>query len=163
MTDNGANEAGGPVRVSEERIMKELRRLYSPEVIDHWRNPRNFRRLEEADGYARNKGACGDTMEMFLRVRDGRVVECAFQTDGCVTTVACGSVATELAAGKEFIEALGGVSAAEIIRALGGLPEDSVHCAQLAADTLRRALADYLACKNAPWKRAFRKTSGDGE
>lgn len=156
MTENKTDDAAGPVLEPAERIMEELRRLYSPEVIDHWRNPRNFRRMEGADGHAGNKGTCGDTMEMFLRVRDGRIVDCAFQTDGCVTTIACGSVATELAAGKEFVEALGGVSAAEILKVLGGLPENSVHCARLAADTLRRAMADYLASRNSPWKRAFR-------
>lgn len=156
MTENKTDDAAGPHFEPAERIMEELRRLYSPEVIDHWRNPRNFRRMEDADGYAGNKGTCGDTMEMLLRVRDGRIVDCAFQTDGCVTTIACGSVAAELAAGKEFVEALGGVSAAEILKVLGGLPEDSVHCARLAADTLRRAMADYLASRNAPWKRAFR-------
>ena len=137
--------------------MAELRRTYSPAVIDHWQNPRNFRKLEAADGYAKNTGSCGDTMEMFLRVKDETVTECTFQTDGCGTTAVCGSVATELAAGKTFLEALGAVSAAEILRVLGGLPESSVHCAQLAAETLRRALADYLYRKNEPWKNSYRK------
>jgi nitrogen fixation NifU-like protein len=96
-------------------------------------------------------------MEMFLRVKDDKVIECTFQTDGCGTTIVCGSVATELAAGKPFLEALGAVSAAEILRVLGGLPEASVHCAQLAAETLRRALADYLYHKNTPRKNEYRK------
>ncbi len=96
-------------------------------------------------------------MELFLRIEDEVIAECTFQTDGCGTTVVSGSVATELAAGKSFLEALGAVSAAEILKVLGGLPEESVHCAQLAAETLRRALADYLYQKSEPWKKAFRK------
>jgi len=138
----------------QERIMAELRRTYSPAVIDHWLNPRNFRTLEAADGFARNTGVCGDTMEMFVRVKNDRIVECAFQTDGCGTTVVCGSAATELASGKTFLDALGTVSANGIVKVLGGLPEGSFHCAQLAAETLRRALADFLSRKKEPWKKA---------
>lgn len=145
-------------RALQERVMEELRRTYSPTVIDHWQNPRNFHELETADGYAKNTGVCGDTMEMFLRIKDGTIAECTFQTDGCGTTVVCGSAATELAAGKTLLEALGAVSAAGILKALGGLPENSVHCAQLAAETLRRAMADYLSRKNEPWKKGYRKT-----
>jgi len=142
-------EADKFARQLQEQILEQIRKLYSETVIDHWQNPRNFKTLESPDGYARVKGVCGDTMEMFLRVKDEKVTECTFQTDGCGTTIACGSVATELAAGKPFIEALGSVSAAEILRVLGGLPEESAHCAQLAAETLRRALADYLSQKSA--------------
>jgi len=144
-------------RELKEKIMDEVRKNYSDTVIDHWQNPRNFRRMEKADGYANNTGSCGDTMEMFLRVKDDKIIECMFQTDGCGTTIVCGSVATELAADKPFLEALGAVSAAEILRVLGGLPEASVHCAQLAAETLRRALADYLYHKNTPRKNEYRK------
>ncbi len=141
----------------QEQIMEQIRKIYSEKVIKLWQKPRNFRALETPDGYAEVKGICGDTMEMFLRVKDDKVIECTFQTDGCGTTIVCGSVATELASGKAFIEALGSVSAAEILNVLGGLPEESVHCAQLAAETLRRALADYLYHKNAPWKKDFQK------
>jgi nitrogen fixation NifU-like protein len=156
MTQKENDEVEKFARELQEQIMEELRRTYSPAVIDHWQNPRNFKSLETPDGYARVKGICGDSMEMFLKVQGEQVIECAFQTDGCGTTIVCGSVATELALGKSFIEALGTVSAAEILRILGGLPEDSVHCAQLAAETLRRALADYLYQKNAPWKKNYR-------
>jgi len=156
MTKNNDDDVARFTRELQEQIMAELRRTYSPAVIDHWQNPRNFRKLEGADGYAKNLGSCGDTMEMFLKIKDETITECSFQTDGCGTTVVCGSVATELAAGKTFLEALGSVSAAGILRILGGLPDSSVHCAQLAAETLRRAMADYLCRKNEPWKSNFR-------
>jgi len=145
-------------RELQEQIMEQVRKIYSEAVIDHWQNPRNFRRIERPDGYAQNTGSCGDTMEMFLRVKDDKVVECTFQTDGCGTTIVCGSVATELASGKSFAQTLGGVSAAGILKVLGGLPQESVHCAQLAAETLRRAMADYLYQKSTPWKKNYRKT-----
>jgi nitrogen fixation NifU-like protein len=157
MTSNQDDEVEKFTRELQEQIMEQIRQTYSPAVIDHWQNPRNFRRMEAADGYAKNTGVCGDTMEMFLRVNDKAITECTFQTDGCGTTIVCGSVATELAAGKTLIEALGVVSADEILKVLGGLPEDSAHCAQLATETLRRALADYLYQKNTPWKKKYRK------
>lgn len=91
-------------------------------------------------------------MEMFVRVRDGVVVECGFQTDGCGPTAVCGSVATEMASGKDLVDALGAVSAGAILDVLGGLPEEHVHCARLAAETLRLALADYLRRRKEPWK-----------
>jgi nitrogen fixation protein NifU and related proteins len=158
MTKDSDNDGAAFARELQEQFVAELRRTYSLTVIDHWQNPRNFREMETADGYAKNTGVCGDTMEMFLRVRDGTITECAFQTDGCGTTVVCGSVATELAAGKTLLEALGAVSAPGILKVLGGLPESSIHCAQLAAETLRRALADYLSRRNEPWKKGYRKT-----
>ena len=128
----------------QAQILEQIKKRYSPAVVDHWQNPRNFRKIENPDGYAQLKGPCGDTMEMFVKFKGDSIKECAFQTDGCGTTLACGSVATELAKDKQFIQALARVSPPEILKKLGGLPEADVHCALLAAETLRRALADRL-------------------
>ncbi len=144
-------------RQLQEEILEQIKKRYSEAVVDHWQNPRNMARMETPDGYARVKGSCGDTMEMFLRVKDERITDCTFQTDGCGTTIACGSVATELASGRSFAEAFAYASAGEILKRLGGLPESDVHCAHLAAETLRRALADYLYQKSNPWKKHYRK------
>lgn len=142
----------------QEQILEQIKKRYSPVVIDNWQNPKNFKKMENPDGCAQAKGSCGDTMEMFLKMKNDVIQRCTFQTDGCGTTIACGSVATELALGKSFTQALASVSANEILKKLGGLPEEDVHCAQLAAETLRRALADYLYQKRTPWKKHFRKT-----
>jgi len=142
----------------QEQIMEQIKKRYSQTVIDHWQNPRNFQKMDTPDGYAQEKGTCGDTMEMFLKMKDDRIVQCTFQTDGCGSSIVCGSMATELAQNKSFTQALGGVTADEIIKKLGGLPEEDIHCAQLAAETLRRALADYLYQKRSPWKKHYRNT-----
>jgi nitrogen fixation NifU-like protein len=141
----------------QKQIMEQIKKHYSATVINHWQNPRNFKKLDNPDGIASVKGSCGDTMEMFIKMNNENISECTFQTDGCGTTIACGSMATELAKKKSFTQALGTVSANEILRRLGGLPEADVHCAQLAAETLRRALADYLYQKSAPWKKHYKK------
>jgi nitrogen fixation NifU-like protein len=143
----------GSGQADEEKVLEDLLRTYGATMIDHLTNPRNFRRLEGADGAAAHTGPCGETMEMFVRVSDGIIAECAFQTDGCGSTLVCGSVATEMAAGKDLVEALGAVSAETILEILGGLPEENVHCARLAAETLRLALADYLRRRKEPWKK----------
>lgn len=144
-------------RQLQDQIMEQIRKQYPETVIQHWQNPRNFRKIENPDGYARVKGSCGDTMEMFIKIKNGKISECGFQTDGCATTIVCGSAATELALNKSFTQALGQISANQILKILGGLPESDVHCAQLAAETLRRALADYLCQKKAPWKKHYRR------
>ena len=142
----------------QKQILEQIKKRYSGTVIAHWQNPHNFQKLDNPDGSARLKGSCGDTMEMFLKVKDGVIQQCTFQTDGCGTTIACGSVATGLAQNKSFTQALGSVSADEILRQLEGLPEEDVHCAQLAAETLRRALADYLYKKRVSWKKHYQNT-----
>ena len=128
----------------QQQIMEQIKKIYSEAVINHWQNPRNMRKIEKPDGHAKDKGSCGDTMEMFITVRNGKIQDCSFQTDGCGTTIACGSVATGLAKNKSFLEVLAVVNAKEILKILGGLPESDIHCAYLAAETLRRTLADYL-------------------
>ena len=144
-----------------ERLINILEDFKSPvhQEIDKYRvTPPHLGTIETPDGHARVTGRCGDTMEMFLKMKDDVILQCTFQTDGCGTTIACGSVATELARGKTFTLALASVSAGEILKKLGGLPEEDVHCAQLAAETLRRALADYLYQKRSPWKKHYRRT-----
>jgi nitrogen fixation NifU-like protein len=140
----------------QKEILDRIRLQYSEAVIERWRNPKNFFRMEQPDGYSKNRGSCGDTMEMFIKVRDDILQECSFQTDGCGTTIACGSTATELAKNKSYNEALAKVGSKEILNHLGGLPESDIHCAQLAAETLRRAMADYLYQKKEPWKKSYR-------
>ena len=113
-------------RELQAQIMEQIRKQYSHTVIDHWQNPRNFRKIENPDGYAKVKGPCGDTMEMFIKIKEETISECAFQTDGCGTTIACGSIATELAKDRSLIQALASVSSGEILEKLGGLPDVDV-------------------------------------
>jgi nitrogen fixation NifU-like protein len=159
MSDDGRKDnLEDAARRLQERIERDVLATYGPIVLDHWKHPRNFGLLDEPDGYARVQGTCGDTMEMSVRMDGDVVAGCGFQTDGCGTTVVCGSAATWLARDRTFVDALGAVSARGILELLGGLPEADVHCAELAAETLRRALADHLTHKGSPWKKNYRKT-----
>lgn len=140
----------------EEEVWADMRRTYTDTVIDHAMNPRSVGSMPDADGFASVTGPCGDTMEIWLKVKEGRVVDATFWTDGCGPTIACGSMVTELVKGKGIAEVLR-ITQDDILSRLGGLPEEHLHCALLAANTLREAIRDYLAFKNEPWKRAYRQ------
>jgi nitrogen fixation NifU-like protein len=139
----------------EEYVTDEMRSTYTDTVIDHAMNPRNAGSIPNADGFARVTGPCGDTMEIWLGVKDSRIRDATFWTDGCGTSIACGSMATEMITGKRTVDALR-ITQEDILNSLGGLPEESHHCALLAANTLKQAVRDHLRLKNEPWKRAYR-------
>ncbi|MBC8273636.1 MAG: iron-sulfur cluster assembly scaffold protein [Chloroflexi bacterium] len=140
----------------EKQIMAAMRKVYTETVIDHAMNPKNADRIAHADGFGRITGPCGDTMEIWLKVNNGTIVGATFSTDGCSTTVACGSMATEIIKGEDVAQALA-ISPSDVLEALGGLPEDNHHCALLAANTVKAAVKDYIAIRKEPWKKAYRK------
>jgi nitrogen fixation NifU-like protein len=129
---------------------------YSETVVDHATHPRNVGNMEDADAYASVLGSCGDNMEMWLKAKNGMVKEITFWTDGCGATIACGSITTELAIGKTFGEALT-ISAEVIVKNLGGLPKNHIHCAGLASLTLKKTIIKYLNFQREPWKKAYEK------
>jgi nitrogen fixation NifU-like protein len=140
----------------EQSVMEDMKRIYSEKTIDHFLSPRNLGQIPTPDGFGRVTGGCGDTMEIYLRVRDNRVANASFWTDGCGPSIASGSMVTELAKGKSVPEARR-ITEQDILDALGGLPEESLHCALLAADTLKEAIKDYLTSSKEPWKRVYRR------
>jgi nitrogen fixation NifU-like protein len=151
-----AEEFDDAFKEVEQSVMEDMKRVYSEKTIDHFLNPRNLGGIPAPDGFGRVTGSCGDTMEIYLKVRDGRVMNASFWTDGCGTSIASGSMVTEMAKRMDISEAQR-ISQQDVLAALGGLPEESEHCALLAADTLKEAIKDYLAFKNEPWKRAYHR------
>jgi len=117
--------------VPENNITDEMLNTYTDTVIDHAMNPRNVGSIPNADGFACVTGPCGDTMEIWLSIRDGRIRDATFWTDGCGTSIAAGSMATEMAKGMTITEAFR-VTQQDILNSLGGLPEESAHCAPTA-------------------------------
>jgi nitrogen fixation NifU-like protein len=131
-------------------IMEDARKIYSEKVIERWLNPRNLGKLRNPDGFAKIRGPCGDTMQISCKVEDHRISKIRFRTDGCASSIASGSMATELAQGKKLEEAAE-ISQQMILEGLDGLPEESVHCALLASNTLKEAIKNYFdSIRNAP-------------
>ena len=115
-----------------------------------------FLHLDNADVHMYVLGSCGDNMELWLKVKDNRITEAAFTTNGCSATIACGSMLTETAKNKTLGEALT-INAKVLIEKLGGLPADHVHCAGLASLTLKRAILEYMNLKKEPLKKAYQE------
>ena len=118
--------------------------MYSEKVMEHFRNPRNVGIIENADGVGTvGNPVCGDMMTIYIKVKDDRIEDIKFQTFGCAAAIATSSMATELAKGKTLEEAIK-ITKKTVAEALGGLPPQKMHCSNLAAEALKRAIADYL-------------------
>ena len=133
----------------EKRMIAEMENNYTETVIEHAINPRNAGNIPDADGYGSITGPCGDTMDIWLKVKDNKIGYASFWTDGCITTIACGSMATELIKGKPINDALK-ITNAEVTKELGGLPKVKRHCSVLAEQALQSALDDYYKKKGIP-------------
>ncbi len=123
----------------EGLVLEDAAKLFSPVVIDHFRNPRNYGAIENADSYTFMSGMCGDTIGIFVKTENGLISKLGFVTNGCGPTIACASAATSMAEGKSVEEA-SKITGSALIDFLGGLPTENTHCADLAANTLRGAL-----------------------
>jgi nitrogen fixation protein NifU and related proteins len=114
--------------------------MYSARLLDHFQNPRNPGQVASPDTTATVENpACGDILELSLRIGDGRISEIGFRAKGCVPSMACGSALTELVKGKTLEEARR-VSREQVVLAVGGLPETNLHASHLAIDALTAAL-----------------------
>ncbi|MCX5832712.1 MAG: iron-sulfur cluster assembly scaffold protein [Deltaproteobacteria bacterium] len=85
----------------QSSIIEDARETFSEEVVNRWLNPRNMGRMESPDGAGRITGPCGDTMEIFLKIKEDRIINTMFMTDGCGTSIAAGSMTADLATGKD--------------------------------------------------------------
>jgi nitrogen fixation NifU-like protein len=119
--------------------------MYSPQVLDHFEHPRNVGELERADAAAEVENpACGDVMRLSLKLRDGRIAEARYRTQGCVTAIACGSRLTELLLGRTLDQARA-LRRQELVGALGGLSPETTHASHLAMDALAAVLTQLQA------------------
>ncbi|MCD8333384.1 MAG: Fe-S cluster assembly scaffold protein NifU [Clostridiales bacterium] len=118
--------------------------LYSEKVMDHFQNPRNVGKIEDADGVGEVGNAkCGDIMKMYLKIDENQVItDCKFNTFGCGSAIATSSMATELIKGKKVSEALE-LSNRAVVEALDGLPAHKIHCSVLAEEAVKAAVKDY--------------------
>jgi nitrogen fixation NifU-like protein len=118
--------------------------LYNDKVMEHFRNPRNVGEMENPDGVGRvGDPVCGDVMELYIKVKDGIIVDAKFKTFGCAAAIATSSMVTDLVKGKNVEEALK-ISNKAVVEALNGLPPAKVHCSVLAEDALKSAIENYL-------------------
>ena len=122
--------------------------LYSEKVMDHFMNPRNVGKLDDADGIGEVGNAkCGDIMKIYIKVDNGVISDVKFQTFGCGSAIASSSMATELIKGKPVHQALE-LSNKAVVEALEGLPAHKIHCSVLAEEAIKCAIEDYQMKKS---------------
>ena len=117
---------------------------YSEKVIDHYTNPRNVGKIENASGVGEvGNPVCGDIMKMFLEINDAEVItDVKFKTFGCGAAIATSSISTEMIKGKTVEEALA-LKNGDVVKALDGLPPVKLHCSVLAEEAIHSAIDDY--------------------
>jgi len=136
--------------------------LYSEKVMDHFRNPRNVGKMENADGVGEVGNAkCGDIMRIYIKVEPETqvITDVKFNTFGCGSAIATSSMATEMIKGKRVEEALK-LSNRAVVEALDGLPPAKVHCSVLAEEAVRAAVRDYYDRTGQPYGEELRACKG---
>ncbi len=117
--------------------------MYSEKVREHFTNPKNMGRMEDPDGVGEvGNPVCGDMLRLFVKVKDGVIVDAKVETFGCVAAIATSSVTTEMAIGMTIEEAKK-LTRGQVAEELDGLPPQKMHCSNLAADALHKAIEDY--------------------
>jgi nitrogen fixation NifU-like protein len=117
--------------------------------MDHFANPRNVGEIEDADGVGEiGNPVCGDIMKIYLKIIDNRITDVKFKTFGCGAAIATSSMVTEMVKGKTVEEALE-ITNQAVAEALDGLPPQKMHCSNLAADAMHKAIADYQSKQRA--------------
>lgn len=117
--------------------------MYSEKVMDHFSNPRNVGEIKDADGVGEvGNPVCGDMMAFYIKVADERLVDVKFKTFGCVAAISVSSMVSEMAKGKTLEEAKL-ITNESVAEALDGLPKEKLHCSNLGAEALSKAIEDY--------------------
>ncbi|MBN2112440.1 Fe-S cluster assembly scaffold protein NifU [Candidatus Woesearchaeota archaeon] len=117
--------------------------MYSKKVLDKFKDPKNMGEIENADGLGKvGNPVCGDVMWVYIKVKNNKIEDVKVKTFGCVAAIATSSMMTELAKGKTLEEAEK-ITNMDVAEALEGLPPIKMHCSNLAADALHKAIEDY--------------------
>ena len=126
----------------QKKINKQEETTFSKVVIDEYNDPCYFGFIEKPDAFGKIKGPCGDTMQIFIKIKNKVVKDARFWTDGCGATVACGNRLIKIIRNKTLDE-IADLSQEKLIDELDGLPDEHLHCAKLSVDTLKLALSEY--------------------
>jgi nitrogen fixation NifU-like protein len=125
-----------------QHLQEAILKGYSQKFKDEFLNPKNIGKLEKPDSHVTITGPCGDTIEMWLAVDDGKISDIRFTTDGCGATITCASYVTRAAKGKTIEDALA-ITPEDVVDYFEGLPDEHKHCAKLALMTLTAAIEKY--------------------
>ncbi len=121
--------------------------VYSETVMDHFMKPRNVGEIENPDGIGEvGNPVCGDMMTFYIKVKDDRIEDVKFKTFGCGAAIAVSSMVSEMAMGKTLDEVMA-ITPTSVAEKLEGLPNQKLHCSNLGAQALHKAIEDYRSKK----------------
>jgi len=120
-----------------------MTKMYSEKVLKHFREPHNLGSIKNADGIGQvGNPTCGDIMKLYIKVKNNKISDIKFETLGCGAAIATSSIITDLAKGKSLDKAIK-ITKNDVAKSLDGLPSLKMHCSNLAADALKKAIEDY--------------------
>ena len=123
--------------------MDDMRKSYSKEAIDPLLQKENYGVIKNAQGYGKFTGSCGKVMEIYLKIKDNKICDAKFVTDGSEATFSCGNTVTSLSIGRQLQDVMS-ITSQDILNNLGGLPARNEHCSVLAENAVKQALRNYL-------------------
>ena len=130
------------VKELQQKIDSDEEKTYSKKVVQEYRNPNNFGFIKNPDASISIKGSCNDTMRIDLQIKDNKIIDIRFWTDGCGASIACGSMLTKIINGKTLQKAKD-ITSAQLLQALNGLPAENQHCSILTINTLHACIKEY--------------------
>ena len=133
---------GGEMKMELKEFADKLPKETIEKIVKIWLERKNFGKMDNFDAYGKCTGECGETIEIYLKINNGRIKKSSFYTEGCVAAVVCGSVLTQMIKGKGLKEAEK-IRSIDIIDEIGGLPEEEIHCAVVAENALKEAIRSY--------------------
>ncbi|MBB5347709.1 iron-sulfur cluster assembly scaffold protein [Desulfoprunum benzoelyticum] len=139
-----------------EPELPAIDQAHSAQFIDMASRTNRLKIVPHPDGYGKRVSSCGDSIELYLSVRDDRIRAVSFLIQGCLNTNACANTLASLVEGKSVAEGWQ-LTPADIMEYLQTLPAEHTHCAELAVEALHQALKDYSATRREPWKKVYRK------
>ena len=117
--------------------------MYSKKVMEHFTNPRNVGEIPDADGIGEvGNPVCGDMMTFYIKVDDNRITDVKFKTFGCVAAISVSDMVSDMAIGKTLKEAKS-ITNKSVAEALDGLPKEKLHCSNLGAEALAKAIENF--------------------
>ncbi len=142
------------METEEDKELLDFVRDHSPNFLEMAFRTDYHEIVNNPDGYGRSSNECGDTVEFFLKVRKDKIESISLGINGCINTNACSNAVASMAEGKKVSQAWG-ITPEKVREFLETLPPHEFHCAELAVRALRKALANFLEFKQAPWKKLY--------
>jgi len=158
MPPPSASTSGPPfpstVEIHMDTELPAIEQVHSAQFIDMASRTNRLKTIHHPDGYGKRVSSCGDSIDLYLAIRDDRIRTVSFLIQGCLNTNACANTLAALVEGKSVADGWR-ITPAHVMEYLETLPAEHTHCAELVVEAFYHALKDYSATRHEPWKKAY--------